>query len=199
MGVRCKYWSVANSLLFKQVDIENLVRDIAVNFRCAFLFCFRAFGNSYILRRNIVSVRWSTPTRPKESAQISSQGPAPTTDADKIIDNLLDNITPTNREYIDRRLNELKQQRQQLDSRLEELDRISLSQAEIAGIVNDAMEFISGLEFTLRQGPPQTKLTTLRQCNEKTWVNKPAGEIKLAIFRVPAGNLQAIQEFKASV
>jgi len=116
-----------------------------------------------------------------------------------IIDNLLDNITPTNREYIDRRLNELKQQRQQIEARLEELDRISLSQAEIAGIVNDAMEFISGLEFTLRQGLPQTKLAALRQCIEKTWVSKPAGEIKLAIFRVPAGNLQATQEFKVSV
>ncbi len=117
----------------------------------------------------------------------------------KIIDNLLDNITPTNREYIDRRLNELKQQRQQIEARLEELDRISLSQAEIAGIVNDAMEFISGLEFTLHQGLPQTKLTALRQCIEKTWVNKPAGEIKLAIFRVSAGNLQATEEFTVSV
>jgi len=116
-----------------------------------------------------------------------------------IIDNLLDNITPTNREYIDQRLNELKQQRRELEARLEELDRISLSQAEIAGIVNDAMEFISGLEFTLRQGLPQTKLTALRQCIEKTWVNKPAGKIKLAIFWVPTGNLRATQELQVSI
>jgi hypothetical protein len=116
-----------------------------------------------------------------------------------IIDNLLDNITPTNREYIDQRLSELKQQRQQLEARLEELDRLSLSQAEIDSIVTDSMQFLSGLEFTLHQGLPQTKLAALRQCIEKTWVNKPAGEIKLAIFRVPAGNLQATQEFKVSV
>ncbi len=117
----------------------------------------------------------------------------------KIIDNLLDNITPTNREYVDQRLNELKQQRQQLEIRLEELDQLSLSQTEIDSIVTDSMQFLSGLEFTLRQGLPQEKLAALRQCIEKIWVNKPAGEIKLTIRLVPVGNLQATQEFKASV
>ena len=117
----------------------------------------------------------------------------------KIIDNLLDNITPTNREYIDRRLNELKQQRQQIEARIEELDRISLSQAEIDNIVSDSMQFLSGLEFTLHQGLPQEKLSALRQCIEKIQVNKPAGEIKLAIRLVSAGNLQAAQELKISV
>jgi hypothetical protein len=66
-----------------------------------------------------------------------------------IINNLLDNITETNREYVDKRLNELKAQRQQLEARLEELDRLSLSQVEIETIVADAMQFLGGLEFTL--------------------------------------------------
>ena len=104
-----------------------------------------------------------------------------------------------NREYIDRRLNELKQQRQQIEARIEELDRICLSQAEIDNIVSDSMQFLAGLEFTLRQGLPQEKLVALRQCIEKIWVNKPSGEIELAICLVPAGNLQATEEFKASV
>jgi len=117
----------------------------------------------------------------------------------KIINNLLDNITPTNREYVDRRLNELKQQMLQLEARLEELDQLSLSQAEIDSIVTDSMQFLSGLEFTLHQGLPQEKLVALRQCIEKIWIDKPAGEIKLAICLVPAGNLQATQEFKASI
>ena len=117
----------------------------------------------------------------------------------KIINNLLDNITETNREYVDRRLNELKQQRQQFEARLEELGQLSLSQAEIDSIVTDSMQFLSGLEFTLRQGLPQEKLVALRQCIEKIWIDKPAGSIKLAIRSVPVGNLQATQEFKASV
>ena len=118
---------------------------------------------------------------------------------DQIINNLLDNITSTNREYVDRRLNELKKQRQQLEARLEELDQLSLSQDEIDNIVTDSMQFLSGLEFTLRQGLPQEKLVALRQCIERFWIDKPAGTIKLAIRLVPVGNLQATQEFKTSV
>ena len=117
----------------------------------------------------------------------------------KTIDNLLDNITPTNREYVDKRLNELKLKRQQLEGRLEELDRLCLSQAEIDNIVTDAMEFISGLEFTLRQGLPQTKLTALRQCIEKIWIDKPAHSIKLSIRIVPVGSLQTTQECNTSI
>jgi len=117
----------------------------------------------------------------------------------KTIDNLLDNLTETNREYVDQRLNELKQQKQQLETRLEELDLLYLSQAEIDGIVTDSMQFLSGIEFTLHHGLPHEKLAALRQCIEKIWVNKPAGEIKLAIYLVPAGNLQVSQELKVSV
>ena len=63
----------------------------------------------------------------------------------------------------------------------------------------EAMRFISGLEFTLREGLPQEKLVALRQCVEKIWINKPAGTLKLAIRQVPAGNLQAIQEREVSI
>jgi DNA invertase Pin-like site-specific DNA recombinase len=117
----------------------------------------------------------------------------------KTIDNLLDNLTATNREYVDQRLNELKQQKQQLETRLEELDQLYLSKAEIDGIVTDSMQFLSGIESTLHHGLPHEKLVVLRQCIEKIWVNKPAGEIKLTIRMVPGGNLQATQELKTSV
>ena len=117
----------------------------------------------------------------------------------KTIDNLLDNLTPNNREYVDERLIELKKQKQQLETRLEELDQLSLSQAEINSIVTDSMQFLSSLEFTLREGLAQEKLVALRQCIEKIWINKPASEIKLAIYLVPVGNLQATEELKAPV
>jgi len=117
----------------------------------------------------------------------------------KIVDNLLDNITESNRQYVDKRLNELSKQRLQLEQRLEELDRLSISQAEIQEIVADSMQFISTLEFTLDKGLPQEKLVVLRQCIEKIWINKPAGEIKLAIRCVPTGNLSAVQGCKMSI
>ena len=116
-----------------------------------------------------------------------------------IINNLLDNITSTNREYVDKRLLDLNQQRQKLEARLEELDRLALSQAEINNIVADAMKFISTLEFTLSQGLPQEKLVALRQCIERILVDKPTGIIKMRIRLVPAGNLQATGELKSPI
>jgi len=85
----------------------------------------------------------------------------------KIVNNLLDNITSTNREFVDQRLTELKQQKQQLEARLEELDRLVVSQAEIKSMVSDAIEFISGLEYTLCRGLAQKKLVALRRCIER--------------------------------
>ncbi len=79
------------------------------------------------------------------------------------INNLLDNITPANREPAEQRLRELADQRRQLESRLEELDRLSCAQTQISAIVSDAQEFLCVLEFTLRQGLPQEKLCALRQ------------------------------------
>ena len=118
---------------------------------------------------------------------------------EQTINNLLDNITSTNREYVDKRLNELKQQKQQFEARLEELDRLYVSQAEIKNIVTDAIGFLSGLEFTLHQGLPQEKLLTLRQCIEQICIDKPSETIKLKVRLVPRGNLQAIQECETSI
>jgi hypothetical protein len=112
----------------------------------------------------------------------------------QIIDNLLDNITITNREHIDKRLNELNKQRHQIETRLEELERLNMSQDEIKALVTEAMQFISGLEFTLTEGLPQEKLVALRQCIERILINKPANEIKILIREVPTGSLQAIQK-----
>jgi len=117
----------------------------------------------------------------------------------KIINNLLDNITETNRDHVDRRLNELATKKQQIEARLEELERLSLSQAEIDTIVAEGMQFLAGLEFTLHNGLPQEKLAALRQCIERIFIDKPAGIIKLRIRLVPAGNLQATGELKTSV
>jgi hypothetical protein len=116
-----------------------------------------------------------------------------------VINNLLDNITPANREFVDERLEELRKQKCQIEARLEELDQLSLSQIEINSIVSDSMKFIAGLEFILREGFPQDKLVSLRQCVKKISINKPAGYVKLTIYLVPTGNIQVTQEIKVSL
>ncbi len=95
---------------------------------------------------------------------------------------------------MDGRLKELTEQRHQLEARLEELDRLTATQAEIQAIVTDALRFLSSLEFTLRQALPQEKLTALRQCLTRIHINQPAREIKLTLRTIPTGNLDATHE-----
>jgi len=96
-------------------------------------------------------------------------------------------------------LTELKQQKYQLETRLEELDRLVVSQAETKNMVSDAIEFISSLEFTLREGLAQEKLVALRRCIEKISINKPDGTVKLTLRSVPAGNLEGTKECQVSL
>jgi hypothetical protein len=117
----------------------------------------------------------------------------------RIIGNLLDNITPTNRQLVDQRLRELQQRKGQLEARLEELDRLVISQAEIRGMVSDAIEFISGLEFTLGEGLAQEKLVALRRCIEKISINKPSGIVRLKVRSVPTGNMECTVERQLSL
>jgi DNA invertase Pin-like site-specific DNA recombinase len=117
----------------------------------------------------------------------------------KIINNLLDNLTETNREHVDKRLNDLTTKKQQIEVRLEELERLSLSQAEIDTIVTEGMRFLACLEFTLRNGLPEEKLTALRRCIEKIHINKPAKKAILAIRMVPVGGLNTVQEKSISI
>jgi hypothetical protein len=84
-------------------------------------------------------------------------------------------------------------QRQQLESRLDELDRLAASQVEIKSIAAEALRFLAGLEFTLRKGLPQEKLTALRQCLDRIHVDKPAAEVAITIRTIPTANLDAAQ------
>ena len=76
-----------------------------------------------------------------------------------------------------------------VESRQEELDRLSLSQDEIKAIVANSMKFLASLEFALREGLPQEKLVALRQCIDRIHINKPAGKIKLAFRVIPLASL----------
>ncbi len=77
-----------------------------------------------------------------------------------------------------------------------ELDRLTVSQAEIKAVAAEALQFISGLEFTLRRGLPQEKLVALRQCVERVFIDKPSGHVTLQIRTVPAGNCLAAESVR---
>jgi hypothetical protein len=89
--------------------------------------------------------------------------------------------------------------KQQTESRLEELERLSLSQAEIDTIVTEGMQFLGGLEFTLHNGLPEEKLIALRQCIEKIHIDKPANSARISIRLVPVGSFPVAQECKLAI
>ncbi len=81
-----------------------------------------------------------------------------------------------------------------INVRLVELDRLAASQAEIKAIVTDALQFISGLKFTLNQCLPQEKLCALRQCVERILIDKPGKSVIVKIKAVPASTIQEVEE-----
>jgi hypothetical protein len=62
-----------------------------------------------------------------------------------------------------------------------------------------SIKFLAGLEFVFGEGVPQEKLVALRQCVEKIVLDKTNAMIKLSVYLVPVGNLQATRESAASV
>ncbi|MFC1653025.1 recombinase family protein [Planctomycetota bacterium] len=105
------------------------------------------------------------------------------------INNLLDNITETNRDLVDKRLTELKSRLRDLDARLTELDRLITSQGQIKELVSEAKGFLSNLKDVLSEGEPHEKLMLMRQCIKKIKVNRPKDSITIEILVVPAGGL----------
>ncbi len=95
---------------------------------------------------------------------------------------------------MDQRLKELNERRQAIQLRLEELDCVAAGQAEMNNIVTNTEKFIASLPYTLREGVPQEKLVTLRQCIERIHIDKPNGQITVNIQVVPVGNIDDTQQ-----
>ncbi len=67
------------------------------------------------------------------------------------------------------------------------------------GIVTDALQFVSGLKFTLNQGLPQEKLCALRQCVERILIDKPGWSVIVKIKAVPASTIQEVEELACAL
>jgi hypothetical protein len=175
-----------------QAELESLVIDAVLDFYKPYL------GNGG-RRRIAEAVKGQIGSESEEVAAARKRAESEQQQITRTINNLLDNITPANREFVDQRLKELAEQRQRLESRIDEFDRLAASQAEIKSIAAETARFLSGLEFTLHEGFPKEKLTALRQCIDRIHVDKPADEAVISIRMIPAGNLDATQEIRITL
>jgi site-specific DNA recombinase len=191
-GYITKGKSICELNAIPQKILESLVTDTVIDF-------YRPYLGEGGRRKLAQAVKAQIGSEAEEFAAARKRTQKELSKVKKIVNNLLDNITSTNREFADQRLTELKQQKQQLEARLEELDRLVVSQAEIKSMVSDAIGFISGLEFTLCRDLAQEKLVALWRCVEKISINKPAGTVKLTLRSVPAGNLEGTKQCRVSL
>jgi DNA invertase Pin-like site-specific DNA recombinase len=111
---------------------------------------------------------------------------------ERTIANLLDHVTRASRDMVDRRLEELRAERQRLEARADELERLAAEQTQVQEIVHDAARFLSNLEFVLRHGLPQERLSALRRCVESVTVNKEHARAMVAIRILPVSDLPMI-------
>jgi site-specific DNA recombinase len=114
------------------------------------------------------------------------------------INHLLDNITAANREFADQRLDALGKEKQVLEQRMEELDRLTLTQGQTRGVTQELMQFIGSLPYTLRQGLPEEKRAVLRPCIERIKIDAEAKQARLKLWVVPNVGLGDTEKLTAS-
>ena len=102
------------------------------------------------------------------------------------IANLLDNLSPKTRDLAERRLDQLREQRRALELRQGEIDRLAGEESQVQDSAHQVARFLGGLEFALRHGVPEEKLTALRRCIESVIVDKASGTADLKLRPLPA-------------
>ena len=81
---------------------------------------------------------------------------------DRIVTNLIDNITATNREFVDKRIIELKRERAELEARLGALEAEGKKRIEAGAIVDEAMAMAGDYGRVFAEGTVEEKRFFLR-------------------------------------
>ena len=114
------------------------------------------------------------------------------------VKNLLDNLTPKNRDFVDDRLEQLRKERDEIRISLEQLETLTEARTAVGETVCEAREFLQGIEFALTEGVPEEKRVVLRRCVDRLVIAPDSHSLTLHVFKVPTAG-RAIQELKASV
>lgn len=100
--------------------------------------------------------------------------------------NLLDNITSVNRALVDERVVELSKERDALRARVEEVDRLTLSQGELRQVVAEARRFLSTLVATLESDDLESRQAAIRRCVRRVWIDHEGSTAQIEVLTLPA-------------
>jgi DNA invertase Pin-like site-specific DNA recombinase len=107
----------------------------------------------------------------------------------RTIANLLDNLTPTNRALVDDRLAVLAREKEEVERRIDELERMARARVEESALVGEAWEFLHELPAVLRHGSPEKRIRALRRCVSSVTLDAEARAAVLRLQRVPVAEL----------
>ena len=175
-----------------QTVLEEAVIETVLNF-------YRPYMGRGSVKKLTDLVKAQIGTEVKEVAAARRRAQKERNTIQKTIDNLLDNITTTNRDLVDQRLTQLTEQKHLIECRLDELERLVSSQGQVREMVLEARQFLSSLDSTLREGLPHEKLLALRQCVESIKIDQPQGIATLRVRAVPASGQVEVTEQHLSI
>jgi len=99
--------------------------------------------------------------------------------------NLLDNITSTNKELVDRRLKELQREKALLELRLEELATAEVREAEVQELTKELWEFLGRFEETMASGSLEARRTALHRFVKALSVQQQATRLEMELYALP--------------
>jgi hypothetical protein len=104
---------------------------------------------------------------------------------ERITPNLLDNITSTNRELVDRRLRQLKREKELLGARLAEVAAAEVKEAEVQELTGQVWEFLGRFEDTMTSGSLEARRTALRRFLKGITVKHQATQLEMEFHVLP--------------
>jgi hypothetical protein len=99
--------------------------------------------------------------------------------------NLLDNITSTNKELVDRRLKELQREKALLELRLEELATAKVREAEVQELTKELWEFLGQFEDTMTSGSLEARRSALHRLLKAITVKHQATQLEMELHGLP--------------
>ncbi len=99
--------------------------------------------------------------------------------------NLIDSLSPVNQTHVDRRLAELETEREQVELKLESLERRTLSETEINALIRETKAFAKGLKQKLNGEVLDVRRSAVRRCMQEIVIDRDNDRAKIRIRVLP--------------
>jgi DNA invertase Pin-like site-specific DNA recombinase len=189
-GIRIKTYSYAcGSYIAKGTSVcsfnpvgQEVLEDLVIDAVLGHYAKYQGKGGHRVLTEE---VRKSIGTEASDLRDARTRLERERATAEKTIAAILDNSTPGTRDLAEGRLETLRRQRQELERRAGELERLALEERQVQDAVAEVGGFLAGLEFMLRHGTGEEKMPALRKCVQTVTVEKVSRRVLIGVADLP--------------